>query len=207
MQTYRPSDRDIEEADRRQAKNPRAKLTARQVLEICEQLDKGVDGVKLAKRYETTQTNIAAINVGTNWNRITRRRGRVQSAKKLTATQRQEIRQQFGTGVPAGRIAEAFGISLQHVYTVARAGDVPPPVPEGRERRRYAMVPRDRVKRIAEAVRAGESPQSIATREQLPVHQVTNIAAGRTHRAVTGFSYTPRAGGKGWRRGIPGRNF
>lgn len=55
--------------------NPASKLTDEQVLEICELLDsKTMFQEKIAEKYNTCQSVISAINVGSNWNRLTGRK-------------------------------------------------------------------------------------------------------------------------------------
>lgn len=55
--------------------NPAAKLTDKQVLEICDLLDNSLFyQEEIAQMYNTTQSVISAINVGSNWNHLTGRK-------------------------------------------------------------------------------------------------------------------------------------
>ena len=55
--------------------NPAAKLTEAQVLEICELLDNSkLTQKQIAKKYDTVQSVISAIKVGSNWNSVTGRK-------------------------------------------------------------------------------------------------------------------------------------
>jgi hypothetical protein len=98
-------------------KNPKAKVTVEQVLEI-RAMDATVSNVELAARYGVDDSTIYSARVGRKWKNLPGAKP-LGFRKKLTRLQVIELRRRHRAGEMTTDLAKAFGISQGYVSQVA----------------------------------------------------------------------------------------
>ncbi len=202
MIPYRPTPERIAQADRE--RNPNAKLSAYDVVAICDQLDAGHTNTDIAKRYGLVQTQVSHIRLGKQWSHLTRRSGRFKSFKHIEAAGlRVVIEDRLRAGACVSDIARDNGTSEAHVYRIARkmTGHQ-----IGHTRPR-STLPDDTVRAILAAVTAGRRVAEVAAEFRTPIGTVYKIARGSRYSRITGRKPEPCPNGSGWRIGIKGINY